>query len=251
MKLRRLVWSAIALTCATAASADGLPSRRASAPVAADDCCQGRWGGLYIGAAVGVAIAETDFNESHFPPPEANVLDFRDTSTTGTVTIGYDRQLRGNTIFGVLVDYTFGDQESAFDLIYSAIPLTQRVHLTYEDTWSVGARLGFVRGATLWYGAAGYTRTRANFEDFAKENLDGYFVAAGVEHQLRDRLTLKLEYRFSDYGETTLFNETSLACGVPCGQRIDIDTHVHAIRLGINYRFGDLHHHRSAYDPMK
>jgi hypothetical protein len=50
---------------AGAASADGMNARRGAAPMdmPAADCCQARWGGLYIGASVGVGMADTDFSE--------------------------------------------------------------------------------------------------------------------------------------------------------------------------------------------
>ena len=190
---------------AGAASADGMNARRGAAPMdlPAADCCQARWGGLYIGASVGVGMADTDFSEVRTGPPTpgASSYDLSGTGITGTVAVGYDRQLHGNMVAGVFVDYTFGELDASFTL---PAPV-QQVSLVYDDTWAVGARLGFARSCcTLWYATAGYTRTSVNFGDgFRKEDLDGYFLGLGVEQQIRDRLTLKLEYRFSDYGETT------------------------------------------------
>ena len=233
---------------AGAASADGMNARRA-APVdmPAADCCQARWGGLYIGASVGVGMADTDFSEVRTGgvTPGASSFDLSGTGITGTVAVGYDRQLHGNMVAGVFVDYTFGELDASFTL---PVPV-QQVSLVYDDTWAVGARLGFARSCcTLWYATAGYTRTTVNFGDgFRKEDLDGYFIGLGVEQQIRDRLTLKLEYRFSDYGETTSLSGAGGGCG-GCTQRIDIDSQVHAVRLGLTYKL-DFHHRE--HDPMK
>lgn len=63
----------------------------------------------------------------------------------------------------------------------------------------VGARAGYVLGAsTLVYAKAGYTNARFS-NDALAANLDGFRVGAGVERKLTGKVYGKLEYRFADY----------------------------------------------------
>jgi outer membrane immunogenic protein len=210
-----------------------------------DDCCQSRWTGFNVGAGVGILIDDTDFAEQHSAGivSGSNFHHLDDASLIGIVSVGYDWALPRNLVGGVFADYTFGNLKSSFTLDY--LP-GESIPLEYDDIWGVGARLGIARACcTLWYATAGYTRMDWNFSNgFAKGSLDGYFLGLGVEHMIRDRLSFKLEYRFSDFGKTTIFRDVSVCCQ----QTIDIDTETHAVWLSIAYRF---QHAPEAPAPLK
>ncbi len=55
--------------------------------------------------------------------------------------------------------------------------------------------------------------------------MDGFFVGVGVEQAFNRNLSLKLDYRFSDYGNYS-FNSD-----------VKMKNEVHSVRLGVNYRF--------------
>lgn len=210
-----------------------------AAPANAHDYAYGgeapSWNGFYLGASVGYGIADSAFTHSITPGSTVG-YDPSSDSVTGTVTIGYDVNFDSNLVAGIFADYTFGELDGSGSY---AIGPPSRFSLEYDNTWSIGGRFGFARpSGTLWYAMAGYTETDLTLTDsFGRlsQQLDGYFVGAGVEQQLRHHgLSLKLEYRFSDYGSETLYEET-VGC---CVERYEIDSQVHAIRLGVSYKFG-------------
>ena len=229
-------WAALATLCfATSASADGM--RKQAMPAAAPSCCEAQWGGLYVAGSVGYGIAVTDFDEQHsnlLGGTAANRHDLSATGLTGTVAVGYDHMLRNGLVAGIFADYTYGDLDGKVSLNY----LTNALEMTYSDQWAVGARLGFVRSCcTMWYLTAGYAHAKVELEQL-KANMDGYFLGGGVEQQIRSNLSLKLEYRFSDYGDTNLYTFRS-GC---CSQTVDVESQIHAVRLGVAYRFNADHY---------
>ena len=62
-----------------------------------------------------------------------------------------------------------------------------------------GARIGTVIGDRgLLYAKAGYTKARASFAGTGV-NFDGYRLGAGVEWMVGTNVSIRAEYRFSDY----------------------------------------------------
>ncbi len=192
------------------------------------------WNGFYLGASVGYGIADSAFR--HTIVPDTVGYDTSSDGVTGTVTVGYDVNFDSSFVAGIFADYTFGELDG--NGAYAIGPPSQ-FSLEYDNTWAIGGRIGLARpGGTLWYLTAGYTETELTLSDAfgnIDRDLDGYFLGAGVEQQLHHHgLSLKLEYRFSDYGSETLYEET-VGC---CLERYEIDSQVHAIRLGVSYKFG-------------
>lgn len=141
----------------------------------------------------------------------------------GTVQVGIDRQISQNLVIGAFADYDFYDSGSSFskpwvengdDEIGS---LSGNVEL--ENVWSLGGRIGvLVTPRFLLYGIGGFTQANldANLtfvlnDDYGTETLSvnlpdtlrGYFLGAGGEIKLRDNLSFKLEYRYSDFNSVS------------------------------------------------
>ena len=251
--MRKRVIGGVALAAASvglvgAAHADGYSRTSAKdAPVMAEAV---NWNGAYIGAAIGYGIATTDVDLKYkgydYGYDEYKAVDYYEGSSSslfsldgissegvqGTITVGYDRQIHPGVLAGIFADYTFGDLDTNASLL-GAIKLDAEI----SDTWSVGARLGLIRSNTLWYAMAGYTESDLNWKISAYgyklasggENLTGYFIGGGVEHQLARGLTLKAEYRFSDYDQVTLAKGYGLS--------LDTETDVHSVRVGVAWKF--------------
>jgi outer membrane immunogenic protein len=176
------------------------------------NCCQTHWGGLYVGAAAGYGLGTMRFVDADVGDPSLK-------GAQGSVALGYDFQLKPGLVLGAFADYTFGAVETTFSL----------TTFSFDNQWSVGARLGLVRSCcTLWYGMAGYTQADFEIADqgvINEETMKGYFVGLGVEQALGKDVSLKLEYRYSDYDDVTVL-------GVP------FDNDAHAVRLGANWKLG-------------
>ena len=181
----------------------------------APTCCEANWSGLYVGAAVGYSIATHELTQS------GSAIDLSGEGFQGAVTLGLDRQVSPNVVVGVFADYAFGKLEGDIG----------GARLNIENQWAIGARIGLVRSCcTMWYVGAGYTQADWDISGSGlsiSETLRGYFVALGVEQSLHNNLSLKLEYRYSNYDD---FTPTGLGTA-----NFDVDTH--AVRLGVNWKF--------------
>jgi outer membrane immunogenic protein len=172
-----------------------------------------QWTGFYVGGAVGYGSGTTEFTGS-----AAGDFDISLRGVQGIVALGYDFQLSRSWVLGLFADYAFGELSGrAGDDITSTI----------ENQWAIGGRLGYLQSSTLWYGTAGYTEADWHFRISTRsgnETLSGYFVGLGVEQAFSQNLSLKLEYRFSNYE------------AVPGA--LSFDTDVNSIRLGVNWKLG-------------
>jgi outer membrane immunogenic protein len=191
------------------AAADGLPSR---GTVRGPDVAAPAWTGFYLGAGIGAGAQDVGVN---------SVVDFGGDGIFGTALIGYDRALGSRWVAGVFADYDFSGISGD-----SLAGNGATVSLDHNYSWSVGGRLGMlVTPTTLLYGTGGYTQAEFEVAGAVSETFDGYFVGAGMETFLRDNWTLKLEYRYADFGES------ELAGG-------DVDPSLHTARVVLSYKFG-------------
>lgn len=249
---------------------------------------QVNWNGLYIGAAVGYGIADTEisgesytFNWLHWLVWESNVAGTAAKGASsdgvqGTLTLGYDRQIHPGLLVGIFGDYTFGDLENEIGMGgYSAIgvgffPLfvfPESAYLKTEigNSWSIGGRIGLVRESTLWYAFAGYTQADLDWDHTVlirdelagggsgSEKLKGYFLGLGVEQQLFQNVSLKLEYRYTNYDKVKFGASYGWWDVENHHSEFRADPDIHSIRLGVNWKvdlFGG-HHAAPAYDSLK
>jgi opacity protein-like surface antigen len=233
------------------AAAEGLPptSRiRGPEPVGPT------WSGFYVGAGIGAGAASFDISGTKTGTrpgkckkwswfgsicdyvcteykQEGYTESFGDSGTTdvgvfGVVTVGYDRVLRQGWVGGVFADYDFGSGISG-DVSVGGV----HTSLDHDHSWAIGARLGYlVTPSTLLYGTAGYTQAEFELDGFGSRTFGGYFVGAGVETFLRQNWTLRLEYRFSQFGEDSIVDKANMSA--------DLDPSMHSARLVLTYRLG-------------
>lgn len=176
----------------------------------------------------------------------------------GTVEIGFDFQFDNSPfVIGVLANYDFNgsnDAEATSDTsiipdipVGALVSLNNRVKAELDDSWFLGARLGFATGLmdsqdTLIYALGGYTWVKGKVEsdheldilgteipgsqhNDADGSVDGWTLGAGIEHLITENLSLKLEYRhdFLDdltFGGSTHFEEVISG---PDDAHIDLD----------------------------
>jgi outer membrane immunogenic protein len=199
-----LVAGAVLSLAATQASADG---RRGGLK---DYDRPFSWTGFYVGAAIGYGSGSTDLDGD---------FDISIKGVQGVVSVGYDRQFNDRVVAGLFADYAFGDVDQSLGGTNFAI----------SNQWGIGARLGVLLTPTsLWYANAGWTRADFDISSGGSsvgDSVNGYFIGGGVEQVLRQNVSLKFEYRFSDYDAATFSGS-------------DFESQVHSVRLGLNYKFG-------------
>jgi outer membrane immunogenic protein len=233
-----IVGAAAALSfAATSALADG-PYRRPPPTIAApipEAPPPPSWTGFYLGAGIGAGamVHEVSINDVDF----GRLFSFDGVGgegVFGTVILGWDWQVGANTVFGVFVDYDFSDISTTI-----SAPDTFRASLDHDNSWAVGARLGWLSNpATLWYLTAGYTE--ADFNASARvldkqifsldKTFSGYFVGGGVDTRLAGNWFLRLEYRFTEFdSEGRDLDEFTT---------VDFEPSMHTARLTLTYKFG-------------
>lgn len=199
------------------------------------------WSGIYVSGSVGYSFGSSSLRHEYDPPGTTDSYGLDGNGLTGTVALGFDRQLDGRFVWGLFADYTFQDLDKGVSL---ATPDNLGLTLALENTWAVGGRIGVVHESALWYVAAGYTGIDASLDNL-DTTMHGYFIGAGFERKLHDNFRWKVEYRYSDYGRSTLFSGAT-GC---CDERVDVESDVHSIRIGLSYVFG--HRETITHEPMK
>jgi outer membrane immunogenic protein len=239
--MKRLILGVAAALVLSAgpAAADGLPTRGSvKDPVVAVPTGP-NWNGISLGVGIGAGAIVTDLGVDVYRHDEyeggIGFDGFGGEGVFGVVTIGYDRVIRPGWVGGIFADYDFGSNIST-DLSISGYGSGSLGLIDHNYSWAVGGRLGFLTSpSTLVYGTAGYTQADFDYIDgHLSETFDGYFVGAGIETFLRDNWTLKLEYRFAQLDEETIF-EFEKRCET---LTFDLEPSIHSARLVLSYKFG-------------
>lgn len=154
------------------------------------------------------------------------------------VGIGYDFDL-GGAVVGIEGELTDSDAKTTFEdgdfegFGFGSVKTNRDLYL--------GARVGAKVGPNmLLYAKGGYSNAKLDVlaNDGTTEltqdiDLDGWRVGAGVEYALNQNAFVKLEYRYTKYGEAEIDFDGEL----PDTERFDIDTDRHQIAASVGWRF--------------
>src|SRR5690242_7003197 len=199
-----------------------------SAAALADVDSAPAWGGFYVGA-----LADANFGHTHFalPGDTHDVLQQTShdlTSFAGGGLIGFNWQ-NDNMIYGLEGDLTSGNGTSSVTACTKIDGCFTSAHDSFttlnqlKTDWSgrLRARIGWMRDDTLFYAAGGYSfadskmslvglcydaahPTVPDVYYFArKQTLSGLALGVGMETPVADHITLRAEYVFEDFGDTT------------------------------------------------
>jgi len=225
------------------------------------------WDGFYIGAGVGGMVVDFDGGTDGVidadgagggaAVPFSSDSGNESASVFGTVQIGYDRQMHSRYVVGLFADYDFSDDNDTDDDALFLLPVAGDTlafsgTAEIEDSFTVGARFGFLATPdTLIYGLVGYTHAELNVSGVfisdigvgaptvtpfdEEDDLDAFTVGVGVETMLRQGLSLKVEYRYTDLDG--LNSDTDLGVGATTGfGSMDMETDIHTVRAVLSYR---------------
>jgi outer membrane immunogenic protein len=161
--------------------------------------------------------------------------------------IGYNFQ-SGSFVYGLETDF----QGSGIGDRVTGISANGNSFSSREDVdWfgTVRGRIGFAAGNTLFYGTGGFAygdvRERAFDNSAALGNNStqtGWVAGCGIEYKISPAWSLKGEYQYIDLGSEKLSGTDALGSAVTTN---NLDTTMHTVRLGLNYRFG------GGYEPLK
>ena len=214
------------------------------------------WNGFYAGARVGYAWGSSNLKGSSPGAPNSsgslNLFQplnvFNDTgSFSQGLQAGYNYMLPSHVVIGAEADVTFpGFPDSAGISIGGTSNLSSPTlgAETFSETvltsGTVRGRIGYAPGSWLFYATGGFAwtynhLTLTQLGTGAAESPFmwrlGWAAGAGLEVPVTAHWTARLEYLFTDYGESgsTFFSGA---------QRIDSDFRLQEARIGLNYQFG-------------
>lgn len=224
------------------------------------------WNGFYVGATGGGVFSQ--FN-AHTATQAGSLLNSAQASTVNGVgdqtidTTGFMTGIAGgynwqqnHLLVGLEVDLQAFSTNSVAHT--SAVPFptppgTQIVLTSYvNNNWllSLRPRLGLISHNWLFYvtGGLGVTYLQSDFlfsnniGSFESQQVSkvkpGYIVGAGVETALTNHISVKAEYLFANFSNTSA---SVMNHNVPAGQTFSnsVSLKSNMVRLGINYHFND------------
>lgn len=164
------------------------------------------WTGSYVGVQAGYLSGEGCYCIAIFPGSEANG-DIG--GMLGGVYAGHNRQFFSNLVLGV--DFDLGGY-GVDDFVQFAHPTyPPSSGLNYRLKWGGAARLrvGYATDRWLPYVAGGAAFAKAEFADLYNAttleknelNLKGWTLGAGIDFALTDKMILRADYRYTDFGD--------------------------------------------------
>jgi len=271
MKLAATLFSATALALVSTASfaADVVQTE---APIVAPPSVW-NWTGFHVGIGGGAAYMHATSNsysnlnwdvEGGYRAFGGEQSDLGKFGVFGTVEGGYDFQMN-QFVLGGLVDFNL-QSLSAQTRSYASMQTNNNNFSNYNyathtasykvgNSWDAGVRLGYlVNPRNLLYVTGGYSSAdirsgarldvyynNGNSHDWVDSHKSGwksgYFIGFGLESLLTQHLSLKAEYRFSDYGKVKTNYSFNNENGFYGSAASSASVNVHTVRLVLSYRF--------------
>ena len=192
------------------------------------------WSGFYLGVHGGGAWVDGDI-PAQTPATGGAFQTWNGEDDLGLLfggQAGFNHQF-GNLVLGVEGQFSFATNEGS-----ASYP--GRPDMDYDMNWlaAVGPRIGFAADNMLLYAKGGVA-----FADFDYSHLSGggprsasttdtgFMLGAGIEYGFTENVSAKLEYGYFAFGDDTVNVSTAPLINVAH------DRDIHAVTLGVNYRF--------------
>lgn len=194
------------------------------------------WGGLYGGLTTGYVSLDASHTFSNGAPSGSSDPDG---ALVGTF-VGYGIQ-SGNTVYGVEADLEWADASGSFVNLAGATSAAS-AELNWQG--SVRGVLGYAgtmfSRPTLFYGTVGYAYGDFDFRggpaaaptNAFSDGVDGWTVGFGFDRRFSANMSLRAEYRYTDYGTAS----GTLAPAFPAVV-MPVSLNEHAVRVGLRLDF--------------
>jgi outer membrane immunogenic protein len=226
------------------------------------------WTGFYIGVHAGYGWGDSSIGDGGTklgrdgPPFGAfacgvaqtgnycgDPFDLEPEGWLGGAQLGVNWQ-RGRLVLGIEGDigYLGADEQSVLDR-----PFGDQDFASVEYGWygTLTGRLGLALDRSLLYVKGGLAVARIDMEAADMDNGEifegsrvstsdtqlGWALGGGIEHALTDRLSVKAEYLYMDFGSDTVRSSD--------GDIYEHEHQIHTAKIGLNYRLG------SDAEPLK
>jgi len=192
------------------------------------------WTGFYIGGHVGYGWAEKDWRDAF----GLNVSN-KGNGFLGGGQAGFNYQI-GQFVLGAEGDFSWSGISGTTNTVgVIAAPLGNAFNtdVNWVSTLTGRAGLAFDRWLVYGKGCVAWANDSFSTNHYTfpasvevKDTRIGWPVGAGVEYAFAPAWSAKLEYNYMDFGNR--------AVSFAPGTSTDIDQKIHAVKFGVNYKFG-------------
>jgi outer membrane immunogenic protein len=208
------------------------------------------WTGPYIGIQGGYAWGDNDVSIDEGPAPaialDAVILDPPEDGSidmdgfVGGAHAGYNFQA-DSIVFGLEGDIEYADLSGDTDIFSSTTAPEPFGSVEQEINWlaSLRLRLGFAMDRALFYATGGLAvgevdmKVTADGRDDDTDTPWGWTIGGGLEYAFTDDLSARIEYRYTDLGDTDF---TVSGIGLD-GAQVNFENTFHAVRAGLSWHF--------------
>lgn len=221
--------SLLAVVASTSAyAADAIVSQE-PAPIAAPAAFS--WGGAYVGGEVGWGWGRAKLDDKN----NGQSSEFKPNGFIGGVYAGYNFDMGNNVILGVDGNFDYNDMKKSHDYVSNGSAVQTSAETKLQWSGAVRARAGYAVDRFMPYIAGGVAfggvKNSLNIggsSNSSDKTLTGWTVGTGVDYAATDNVLLRLEYRYTDFGNK------DFGLG-------DVNTRgsfkTNDIRLGVAYKF--------------
>lgn len=213
------------------------------------------WTGPYIGLQAGYAWGNNDVSpdiEEISPaitesaiilsPPEDGDIDID--GFVGGAHVGYNFQA-DSLVFGLEGDIEYADLSGDTDIFFSPDDEERFGEAEQNIDWlgSLRLRLGYAMDRTLIYAtgglAVGGVDVKVSLDEIGSESESetawGWTVGGGLEYAVSDALSARIEYRYTDLGNTKVSTDDLDFPG-----DVEFEHTFHAVRAGLSWHFNSM-----------
>ena len=198
------------------------------------------WTGLYIGAHLGNAASDSNWNSiTGAPLPSPFGGHFTGGGIVGGIQAGYNQQF-GSWVLGIEGEASLADINGGVQCAAAVFSCDAKI----GGLGTVSGRIGYVIGDFLFYGKGGaawlyQTATMTPnpagpWSDVwqSGRTRSGWMLGAGAEYALSTRVSAKLEYNYLTFGQK------NLNFADPSGNmaNVGLDQNIHLLKFGLNYK---------------
>ncbi len=207
------------------------------------------WDGFYAGGSLGMGSTNYKFSggASLFNNPIVGfgLPDLGGSGALLGLQAGYNWRATNDLVVGVQLDGNMTSITNTANFNITAL-VAGEYSIRPRHEFALTGRVGYVVAErTMVYGLAGVSRGsfRGNLsasllgnpvlDTSYSFNRTGWTAGVGISTMMTDNISLGLEYRYTDYGRHTLFNETI----GPVNADFGFTTRMQTARASVNYHF--------------
>ncbi|MBB5700242.1 outer membrane immunogenic protein [Ochrobactrum daejeonense] len=189
------------------------------------------WGGGYIGGQIGWG-----WGRGKLDGDGDSYSEFKPNGFIGGVYAGYNFDMGNGVILGIDGNFDYDDLKESHDYFSSGLPVQTSLESKLEWSGAVRARAGYAIDRFMPYIAGGVAFGHVknsvtiggstSYSD--SQTLTGWTAGAGIDYAATDNITLRFEYRYTDFGNKDFGVDDFSTRG---------SFKTNDIRLGVAYKF--------------